>query len=301
MEEFAGVKPQGGGAAGGEFFMQPVLDTTFSLDDLGRYVCNTAQEAIDSQDPNIHPDARPFDVIVIGGGSFGAVAATHIFDRDDAHRHRVLILEAGPIVLPEHVQNLPPDLNPPGKGGAGTVWGQPWQSDSPMNFNQNFPGLAFCLGGRSLFWGGWSPYFIDSELSDPSWPASVKKDLMTNVLPAGAATESYLDEAARQIGTDTTNDFVFGPLHDAVRQRLFDGLKARSAPATAPQLTGNRGALKKVDDLEAPLAVQSAPARAGSFPLNKYNGIQLLIRAARVAQAEAQQAAPFGLADADAT
>jgi hypothetical protein len=25
-------------------------------------------------------------------------------------------------VLPEHVQNLPPDLNPPGKGGAGTVW-----------------------------------------------------------------------------------------------------------------------------------------------------------------------------------
>jgi hypothetical protein len=280
--------------------MPTMLDTTFSLDDLGRYVCNTPQEAFDSQDPALHPDARPFDIIVVGGGSFGAVVATHLFDIDDAHRHRILVLEAGPIVLPEHVQNLPPDLSPPGKGGTGTVWGQPWQSDSPMSFNQDFPGLAFCLGGRSVFWGGWSPYFIDSELADPSWPDGVKKDLMTKVLPAGNPTESYLDQAARQIGTDTTNDFVFGPLHDALRQRLFEGLKARKRPAGAPELTGNRGVLKKVEDLEAPLAVQSAPSRPGSFPLNKFNGVQLLIRAARVAQGQAQQAAPFGLADADA-
>jgi hypothetical protein len=104
------------------------------------------------------------------------VAATHLFDIDNVHRHRVLVLEAGPLALPEHVQNLPPDLNPPGKGGPGSVRGQPWLSDSPMSFNQNFPGLAFCIGGRSVFWGGWSPYLIDSELSDPSWPASVRKD-----------------------------------------------------------------------------------------------------------------------------
>src|SRR5262245_46706597 len=129
-----------------------------------------------------------------------------------------------------------------------------------MSFNQNFPGLAFCLGGRSVFWGGWSPYFIDSELTDPAWPASVKKDLTQKVLPAPAPVESYLDAAARQIGTDTTNDFVFGPLHDALRQRLFDGLKARAA--ADPVLTGNRGALTKVEDLEAPLA-QSAPSRPG--------------------------------------
>lgn len=92
------------------------LSTTFSLDDIGRYVCNTLDEATASQDLAIHSDARPFDVIVIGGGSFGAVAATHLFDIDASHRHRVLVLDAGPLALPEHVQNLPSDLNPPGKG-----------------------------------------------------------------------------------------------------------------------------------------------------------------------------------------
>jgi Domain of Unknown Function (DUF1080)/GMC oxidoreductase len=274
------------------------LSTTFSLDDIGRYVCNTLDEATASQDTGSHPDARPFDIIVIGGGSFGGVAATHLFDIDTSHRYRVLVLEAGPLVLPEHVQNLPPDLNPPGKGGPGTVWGQPWLSDSPLSFNQNFPGLAFCIGGRSVFWGGWSPYLIDSELPDSSWPASVKKDLTQKVLPRPAPVESYLDAAARQIGTDTTNDFVFGPLHEALRQRLFDGLKARTAGNTV--LTGNRGSLTTIGDLEAPLAVQSGPSRPGTFPLNKFNSVQLLIRAARVAQAEAQQAAPFDLGASDA-
>ena len=47
------------------------LSTTFSLDDIGRYVCNTLDEAKASQDSSIHPDARPFDIIVVGGGSFG--------------------------------------------------------------------------------------------------------------------------------------------------------------------------------------------------------------------------------------
>ena len=70
----------------------------------------------------------------------------------------------------------------------------------------------------------------------------------------------------------------------------FEALAARAA--TDPILTGNRGALTTVQDLEAPLAVQSAPSRPGSFPLNKFNAVQLLIRASRVAEAEAQQAAP---------
>src|SRR6185312_1115418 len=155
--------------------MATVLDTTFSFDDLGRLVCNTIDEALASQDKRTDPDARNFDFIVIGGGSFGGVIATHLFDNDVSHGHRVLVLEAGPIVLPEHVQNLPPDLNPPGKGNTGTVWGQPWDSDSPQSWNTDFPGLAFCVGGRSLFWGGWSPYFIESEIKDPVWPANVTK------------------------------------------------------------------------------------------------------------------------------
>jgi len=55
-------------------------------------------------------------VIVVGGGSFGAVFAQHFFFQDSTHSHRVLLLEGGPLTIPEHVQNLPvfAGLNVPG-------------------------------------------------------------------------------------------------------------------------------------------------------------------------------------------
>lgn len=81
--------------------------TTFTRDVIGRYVCNTFAEARDSTDPALHPGARPFDVIVVGGGSFGVVLAQHLLGHDTARRHRILVLETGRMVLPEHVQNLP--------------------------------------------------------------------------------------------------------------------------------------------------------------------------------------------------
>jgi hypothetical protein len=170
--------------------------TDFSRDVLGRYICNGFDEARDSADPVAHPGAQPFDLIVVGGGSFGAVLASHLFFNDTGRAHRILVLEAGQFALPEHVQNLPPALS------AGEVWGVPWVSDSPQPWNQRFPGLAYCLGGRSVFWGGWSPYFIDSELPAVHWPKSVRDDLTAPVLPPNAPARSYLDDAARQIGTD---------------------------------------------------------------------------------------------------
>jgi choline dehydrogenase-like flavoprotein len=268
-------------------------DTSFSFDVLGRYAVNTLDEALDSSIPGRRfPDARPFDYIVLGGGSFGAVLATRLFNLDVKHEHRILVLEAGPFVLPEHVQNLPPDFSPPGKGQPGTVWGQPWRSDSPQSFNQNFPGLAYCVGGRSLFWGGWSPYLIGSEMPVPPWPQQVVDDLSTHVLPPGNPSESYLDEAARVLGTNQTNDFIGGPLHQALRAELFSFLSTRSSGGGVDVLTGNRGALNTSDDLEAPLAVAAASQRPGFFASNKFSSVQLLFRALRVAQAEAQSASP---------
>jgi choline dehydrogenase-like flavoprotein len=270
-------------------------DTSFTLDILGRYSANSLDEALDSAViGRKFPDARPFDHLVIGGGSFGAVLATRLFNLDIAHRHRVLVLEAGPLALPEHVQNLPPDFGPPGKGNPGTVWGQPWGSDSPQSFNRGFPGLAFCVGGRSVFWGGWSPYFISSELPVPPWPQPVVDDLTTNVLPPSNPVESYLDEAARLLGTNETNDFVSGPLHTELSKHLFSFLNGRGTPAGADTLTGNRGTLSTKADLEAPLAVASANQRPGFFASNKFSSVQLLFRALRVAQSEAQAASPSG-------
>src|SRR5437763_280047 len=117
-------------------------DTVFSKDVVGRYVCNGLDEALRSADP-VRPFARPFDFIVIGGGTFGSVLASRLFGADITHAHRVLVLEAGPMVFTEHVQNQP-------MLDTGEVWGVPWNSDSPHSWNQRFPGLAYCVGGRSL-------------------------------------------------------------------------------------------------------------------------------------------------------
>ncbi|HWZ45345.1 MAG TPA: family 16 glycoside hydrolase [Candidatus Saccharimonadales bacterium] len=279
--------------------------TNFTLDVLGRFICNGLDEALRSTDKSMDPDARPFDVVIIGGGSFGSVLASHIFSADQTHAHRILVLEAGPFLYPEHVQNLPPAFD--SLDGTG-VWGVPWVSDSPQSWNQSFPGLAFCLGGRSLFWGGWSPYFLESEILEKpqqpksTWPRSVVRDLTENVLPFPphkrsaladvSKKQSYLEQAADQIGTSETNDFINGRTHEVLAQRLFAGLKARSSATT--ELTGqvkDEKKLTNVLDLEAPLAVQSAGPRPGFFPFNKFNGVQLLIEAARLAQSEAESAA----------
>ena len=74
-------------------------NTDFTRDVLGRYTCNGLDEA--------RPDVNPFDVIVIGGGSFGPIFAQHLLYRDPTRARRTLVLEAGRFVLPEHVQNLP--------------------------------------------------------------------------------------------------------------------------------------------------------------------------------------------------
>src|SRR2546425_12930869 len=76
--------------------------TDFTRDVLGRYVCNGLDEALRSADKNgrrpdgsPQHDARPFDVIVLGGGTFGSAVAAHLFGVDKAHRRRVLVLEGG--------------------------------------------------------------------------------------------------------------------------------------------------------------------------------------------------------------
>lgn len=191
-------------------------NTDFSRDILGRYVCNGLDEALASA------NAHPFDVIVLGGGSFGPIFAQHLLYRDTTRARRILVLEAGRFALPEHVQNLPMlGLNPPPPTNVdpgvlrNEVWGLPWRSNVPGGF----PGLAYALGGRSLFFGGWSPRLLASELP-AVWPAAVTSDL-NGPLAGGAA--GYFAQAAAQIGTDVTNDFIFGQLHEALRARLKQG------------------------------------------------------------------------------
>src|SRR6266540_2718386 len=73
-----------------------IQDTTLSLDVLGRFICNTWDEATNN-------GGVQFDAIVIGSGMFGAYCAEKIYRHANL---RVLVLDAGPFLVSEHVQNL---------------------------------------------------------------------------------------------------------------------------------------------------------------------------------------------------
>src|ERR1700720_3877624 len=108
----------------------PTPQTIFTRDILGNSVCNTLGEAQAS---------GPFDVIVIGGGTFGLALAQDLFFRSKRFdqgpggvpqdvlkpfNYRILVLEAGPFTLPEHVQDIPnlglsnPGAQPPFPSGS---------------------------------------------------------------------------------------------------------------------------------------------------------------------------------------
>src|SRR5262249_4417096 len=162
------------------------------------------------------------------------------------------------------------------------VWGLPWRTDVP----RGFPGLAYCLGGRSIFFGGWSPQLLDTELPAAAWPAVIVNEL--NGPLAGGAV-GYFAQAAAQIGTDVTNDFIFGPLQLALGAQLRQGIDGGRVRAAIPlaqwplPLAAIPDAEANLFKLEAPLAVQASPPRAGFFPFNKFSSASLIIEIARTA------------------
>lgn len=299
--------------------------TEFALDVLGRYVCNGFDEAMASADAAFRStatdvagnplpprgDLRPFDFVVIGGGTFGAAVAEHLWFRSSGRGERVLVLEAGPFLLPEHMQNLP------SLGLGREVWGLPWRADPALKYSES--GLAYCVGGRSLWWGGWSPRLLNEETPVGVWPKAVLDDLNGPKLPDGS--NGYFRQSGQQIGVTATNDYIFGELHDALREQLFDAVTSgnvsdlmdlstlpdsptveiRDTPATLDDLATLLGvrlpnplptgpAAKALEQellnklkLEAPLAVQARPEHAGFFPLNKFSTVPLLVKAARAA------------------
>jgi hypothetical protein len=272
--------------------------TSFTKDIQGRYLCNDINE-VDSWKA---AGGRPFDFIIVGGGTFGSAIAEHLWFRQkqSGGALRTLVVDAGQFTVPEHVQNTgiqgfsdpatPFFLNenaPQPEPPRNEVWGIPWKSAIP------FKGLAYTLGGRSLYWGGWSPRLLDEEMA--TWPAAAVADL----------NGRYFDESSRQIGVDEANDFISGELQNSLRRQLFDNfasvphvisldalppsplLKPGSDPVQVLGLPSAGGLspddLLNLLKLEAPLAVQARPPHAGFFPMNKFSVVPLLMKAARTA------------------
>jgi hypothetical protein len=60
-------------------------------------------------------------------------------------------------------------------------------------------GLAYCVGGRSIWWGGWSPRLLDTE-TRTDWPQAVLDDLNAKKLPNG--DNGYFRQSGQQIGDE---------------------------------------------------------------------------------------------------
>jgi hypothetical protein len=148
------------------------------------------------------------------------------------------------------------------------------------------------LGGRSAFFGGWSPQLLDNakhtEMPRNRWPDAVVNELK----------DRYLPRSAEQLAVDETNDFIFGPLHEALRQRLADGIDGAEIDEAIPLDDldlhlkidpATPSAEQRLLRLEAPLAVQSKSPRPGFFPFNKFSTVPLIVRCAREAQFEIER------------
>jgi GMC oxidoreductase/FAD binding domain len=107
--------------------------------------------------------AKPYDCIIVGGGSAGLTAACTLAEAGA----RVAVLEAGPAPFLTHISNTELRFN---RALSDDVRNQtqysPKLSDGITPFGPNFG----CLGGKGLFWNGAAPRFQPHDFE--GWPFS---------------------------------------------------------------------------------------------------------------------------------
>lgn len=176
---------------------------------------------------------------------FGAYCAEKIYRLGP--NLRVLVLDAGPLLVTEHVQNLARiGLNAPGpkKDPSGTidvpvvvnaddpgtrerVWGIPMRSMTPI------AGLAYCLGGRSLYWGGWSPRLTDVDLNN--WPTPIATYLQSTTHSGDA-----YERVEKETGVFDKTDYISGPLFEALKKKF----KSVAGGVTSVDVSSFHGVMK---------------------------------------------------------
>lgn len=269
-------------------------ETAFSRDVLGRFVCNSWEEAV------ANPEG--IDVVVLGGGMYGGYAAAKLYELSKARGLglgglRVLVLDAGPFLLPGHAENIPslglfaPQPRSCSSGANpepnNEVWGIGWRSFEP------FVGSAYCVGGKGLFWGGWCPRLQPQDLE--LWPKEVKDffTLQQSVLPTRPLdhTETISQVSFKkddllsgyealeyEIGVKPSDDFVFDPTDAQNERKSLVGLNEAFfglCKTVGVQVNGF------VEVTVAPIAVQTQSYVSGLFSLDKYSSVPAIIGAAR--------------------
>ena len=271
-----------------------VQRTTLALDVLGRFVCNTLDEAL-NPDREAQPPfdlSADFDAVVIGSGMYGAYCAARLY-RNGA---KVLVLEAGPFLISEHYQNLsniglgtgggvdgrPGPGNPDADEVTDQVWGLPWRG------NQFFARQAFCVGGKSLFWGGWAPRLTDDVLAGAvgagkAWPKPAADYLKTyyEAVELQTGVRELVTEAPGQAPVSVVSTDLF---NDPLKNRLTAALKPKleALVGAISVRSGSDSVDTEITAIEpAPIAVQADAPASGLFSFDKFSSLPLLVEAVR--------------------
>lgn len=230
--------------------------TTFSIDGLARFTCNTWEEILGAQ------GGGEFDVVIVGSGMYGGYAAAKLFELGRRMSRpldapRILVLESGPFLITEHIQNIARR-----DSGLGATVAEdlvdPGQTNEPSLVKH-----SRCVGGKSMFWGGWAPRLQAEDMQrldadgDRLWPQEIESYLFQTGYHGG------YEYSEREIGVYPVQDFIRGPLYDALKARAEDVVASNAVPS-----------LKAV--VEPPIAVQGDSPGSGLFSFDKYSSVSLL-------------------------
>ena len=110
-----------------------------------------------------------FDYVVIGSSYCALGFITKVAENNP--KAKILVLEQGQYFHPTHFQNLPPAYIHTWRGASETF---PWSITKKTHQGKYIKwqhGMNNFLGGRSLFWSGWTPEPTDEEME--YWPPKV--------------------------------------------------------------------------------------------------------------------------------
>ncbi|MBN8873530.1 MAG: GMC family oxidoreductase [Rhodospirillales bacterium] len=189
--------------------------------------------------------AAPPDCLVIGSGTAGVTAALALV----AEGHRVAILEAGPFVLAEHVGSGPfakqhavvPQLHDLVRHR--TVWTDTAHATEAaagtLEGNNN---AWLAVGGRTLFWGGCTPRFLDGDFAD--WPYDA-----ASFRPWYERAEALIGASGAGVGGTedaTAPDFIGSSAQTRLLARLIGaGIQAGAPPLGVDTRPVRNGALSR--------------------------------------------------------
>jgi hypothetical protein len=224
---------------------QAVPPVSADRDPVATYYCKTLKQVSGVQ----------YDIVIVGGGAVGAAVLDRLVrGRGSGPLHvgplRVLVLEKGSFLLPEHVQNLHPRYQRLMKDAVA----RPWRRAPGTTFDLA-PQIPY-LGGRAQFWSTWIPRPSDQQM--PQWPETVKKSL-----------GDYWTAAEEFLGA--VNPSGMGDQFTAFQPELRKQLKAKLGRL------GHFPDAIQAPDLEVPLASRATTSTLG---YRKFSPVPVLIELA---------------------